>query len=426
LALCLSCNSVHGSPATPAAQDELAGEQPADEQTASQESAAGQSATGQSAAGQASDSVAAAQFNSSTQSGAAWPYVRGNAHGTGAAMARVEDNLQLLWKYEAKDTIFEATPVVAGSVAYVGDADGTMHAVNLADGKKVWTKAFEDTGFLSGGAVAGKRLFVGDMNGMVRCLAASDGALQWEFETESEVFSGPTLHGDSVLVTTESGQLFSLRAADGKKQWEFVIEAPLRCAPTIVAGHTLLAGCDKQLHAVNLATGESTGAHTIAGESGNTVAIAGGRAYFGAESGVFCAVDVKAFDAMSTAWTYRDPRRGQGIRTAAAVSKSVIVYGSNGKAIYGLSPQTGERLWIKEVRSRVQSSPVIVKNPAGKERVIAATQRGLLLLLDAKTGETLWEYDAGGGFLGSPAVAEGRVLIANEDGTLYCFGVGQE
>ena len=34
--------------------------------------------------------------------------------------------------------------------------------------------------------------------------------------------------------------------------------------------------------------------------------------------------------------------------------------------------------------------------------------------------EFLWE--AGGGFTASPAVVDGRIVIGNTDGTLYCFG----
>jgi outer membrane protein assembly factor BamB len=33
-----------------------------------------------------------------------------------------------------------------------------------------------------------------------------------------------------------------------------------------------------------------------------------------------------------------------------------------------------------------------------------------------------WTFDAGAGFDASPAVAGGRLVIGDEDGTLYCFG----
>ena len=39
------------------------------------------------------------------------------------------------------------------ALIYVGDSEGTLHAVKLADGKPVWTKKFDD----SGGFMAGAR-----------------------------------------------------------------------------------------------------------------------------------------------------------------------------------------------------------------------------------------------------------------------------
>ena len=55
-------------------------------------------------------------------------------------------------------------------------------------------------------------------------------------------------------------------------------------------------------------------------------------------------------------------------------------------------------------------------------RVVAATAAGKMYLLDAATGEVKWEYDAGGSFTASPAVVDGKIILGNADGTLYCFG----
>ncbi|MEM6797995.1 MAG: PQQ-binding-like beta-propeller repeat protein [Planctomycetota bacterium] len=346
-----------------------------------------------------------------------WPLARGDAESSGVAKSRLADQPKLLWRYTAPGSAFEATPVMAGGVVYVGDADGTLHAVRLADGGKVWSRAFEESGFIAAGAIRGDRLYVGDMYGDVFCVSAGTGELIWRFATDSEVYAGPSFYEGAVLVTTEGGTLFALDAASGKELWRFTIEAPLRCLPTVIKGHTLLAGCDAKLHAVDLSTGAEVGGIEIEGQTGCTPAAVGDRVYFGTEAGVFLAVDASDLAAMSIAWKYQDPRRGQGIRCAAGANGSLVVYGSNGKAIYGLDPVTGQPKWEKPVRSRVESSPLIVG-----DRVVAATTRGRLLLLNAADGETVWDYDAGGGFTSSPVVVDGKLLIANTDGTLYCFG----
>jgi outer membrane protein assembly factor BamB len=362
-----------------------------------------------------------------------WPLVRGNVLGSGVAAQPVPDKLDVLWTYHAgKDAGFDATAVVAGGIVYVGDNSGTFHAVRLADGQPVWTKSFEDTGFGAGAAVGKDRLYVGDLNGLVRCLTTADGTEIWKKDLESEIYAGPTLLDDNLLVTSEAGTLNCLDVADGQQRWPaFSIEAPLRCSPTVSAGRVMLAGCDAKLHFIDIATGEEVAAVDIDGPTGSTAAVSGNRVYFGTEGGTFFAIDAPAnitpapvaptsdTEPSEAAWTYRDPRRGQPIRAAAAVTDKLIVYGSQGKAIYALDPASGKLIWNQPLatRTRVESSPVI----AG-ERIIAATAGGVLYVLDAATSETKWQYEAGGSFTASPAVVDGKIILGNGDGTLYCFG----
>jgi outer membrane protein assembly factor BamB len=350
-----------------------------------------------------------------------WPVVRGDTRGTGVAKSFLLANLDVLWTYRAKeDAGFDATAVIADGIIYVGDSVGTFHAVRLADGQPVWTKDFPDSSFGAGAAIDKDQLFVGDLEGNVRCLALADGDERWSMKMDAEVFAGPIPHGDDVLVTSESGTLVCLASSNGKERWPaFRIDSPLRCSPTIAGGRVMLAGCDSLLHIINVADGKETHSVEIDGPTGSTPAMLGERVYFGTEGGTFFAIDVPADEekAPAVAWTFRDKKRGQPIRSAAAVTESIIVYGSQGKAIYGLDPATHEPKWQVSTRSRVESSPVI----AG-DRAIAATSAGKLYLLDLATGEAKWEYDAGGGFNASPAVVDGRIIIGNTDGTLYCFG----
>lgn len=352
-----------------------------------------------------------------------WPLVRGDSHSTGVAKGSLPEALEVLWKYPAgQDAGFDATAVVSGGIVYVGDNAGTLHAVRLADGKEAWKKDFADSGFGAGAAIEGDRIYVGDMNGMIYCLQTSDGKEIWKEKLEGEVYAGPSLNGDDVLFTCEAGTLSCRNKSDGKERWQFHIEAPLRCTPTIAEGRALLAGCDSILHLVDVSDGKEVGTVDIDGPTGSTPAMRDGRTFFGTESGTFFAINVPADKAAKAdvAWTYRDPQRNHPIRAAAAVDKNTLVYGSQGKAIYGFDPATGDKKWMLPTRSRVESSPVIVG-----DRAIAATTAGKIYLLDKATGDVKWEHDAGGGFIASPAVVDGKIILGNTDGTLYCFGAKQ-
>jgi outer membrane protein assembly factor BamB len=77
----------------------------------------------------------------------------------------------------------------------------------------------------------------------------------------------------------------------------------------------------------------------------------------------------------------------------------------------------GEVAWDVTLRRRTESSPVI----AGDQVALAGSD-GRLLLLDLKTGKENWMFEVRGSFLGSPAVADGKLVVASDRGDVFCFG----
>ncbi|MEO1497289.1 MAG: PQQ-binding-like beta-propeller repeat protein [Planctomycetota bacterium] len=386
-----------------------------------------------------------------------WPFARGGTQSQGVASFSIGDEPELLWTYEPEGEVsdevaFEGAPVIAEGTIYLADADGGLHAVSLASGEAEWTATLPDTIVLAAPAVADGRWFVGDSDGVLRAISTEDGSVLWTVKCGGEVYAGPIVYTPEggeplLLVTTELGRLYAFDPATGEERWRFEIADPLRCAPTVVNGHALLAGCDGRLHAIDLSTGEQAGSCDIGGPTGCTAAVLDDVACFGTESGEFYAVNAQDPATPSVAWTYRDPRRGQGIRAAAAVSESAVVYGNLGKGLYALNPADGELLWKKSLRSRLESSPLILSasdgaspdraspdraspdgastdgaSPERGERVLVATGRGRIYLYDLATGDETWSYDAGGGFIADPAASAGRVVLASTDGVVYCFG----
>lgn len=358
--------------------------------------------------------LAAAGLLAALGAGAAadWPLIRGDAAATGAVADELPLPLEIVWTYEAAESGFEATACIVGGVVYVGDVDGTFHAVKLADGEPVWTKKFEDAGFVAGSAIVDGKIFCVDYNGVVRCLDAASGELTWKFDTETALYAAPNVHEGRVLVAAESGQLFALDAATGEKLWEpFTIDQPLRCWPTVVEGRALVAGCDGRLHLVDVATGKGVESVDIGGPADGMPAVLGGRVYFCTASGVFHAMTIKP---LAPAWQYGQRGQGEEIH-AAAVTDKIVVLGTHDKRLVGLEPATGKPLWTLPLRSRAESSPVIAGDLA-----VFGTVRGRLQAVNVTTGKEAWSEEVGGRFTASPAVSDGRVVIGNQDGVLYC------
>ena len=87
----------------------------------------------------------------------------------------------------------------------------------------------------------------------------------------------------------------------------------------------------------------------------------------------------------------------------------------------------GSLCWRHPMRSRVDASPVAVRvierhvcrAPCGS--VLVADAAGDIKILRDHDGKPYWEFDAGGGFSGSPAVVRNRVVLASDDGVVWCF-----
>ena len=364
----------------------------------------------------------------------AWPMFRGCLAGTGRSAATLALPLRQRWQRTLEKTAFEATPIISEGTIYLGDLDGTFHALALASGEPRWS--FKgDAPFTSAAVVSTapeqQLVVVGDVAGMVRALDRTSGAVVWTYETTGEISGGPTLlqrpEGLCVLVGSQDASLSALNFSDGTLLWKHSITDQIRCSPTVARGKVLLAGCDGKLHILNAASGESVAAVAIDGPTGTTPAAWGSKVCFGSEGGVFWGIDV---DTAQVAWQVAPAAAGKAYRSSAAIGGDLAIVGSRGRAVEAFQLSDGARKWRQPMRGRVDASPVIVgraeeadnAGEAGALLAIVGDSAGRLVALDVASGEPQWEFDAGSGFASSPAVADGCVICASEDGTVWCFG----
>ncbi|MFM8735139.1 MAG: PQQ-binding-like beta-propeller repeat protein [Pirellulales bacterium] len=368
----------------------------------------------------------------------AWPMARGCPAGTGRSAAVLALPLAEAWRREFAGCAFGAVPVIAEGTVYVGDLDGTFRALALADGADRWSFTVKDAGFPSAAAIgrsdAVRLVVVGDDLGMVRAFDATTGEVRWTYETTGEISGGPTVLEDAagprVLVGSQDASLACLALADGTLQWKHSITDQIRCSPTVArtpAGdRVLLAGCDGRLHVIDADTGTETAAVPIDGPTGTTPAMAGTRAFFGTEGGIFFGIDVALGQA---AWRQPAKVAGQSYRSSAAIADGLAIVGFRGKAIEAFALADGTPAWRHPMRGRVEASPATLfatgPNDAKPRAVaIVADSAGRVAALDAASGDAVWEFDAGGGFGAGPAIAAGRVVLASDDGILWCFRSG--
>jgi outer membrane protein assembly factor BamB len=360
----------------------------------------------------------------------AWPMARGCPAGTGRSATTLRLPLAEKWHRGFEKTAFGAVPTIANGTIYLGDLDGTFHALDLATGKTKWTFKAEAAGFPSAAAVsldpAQPLVVVGDDTGIVRAFDRVTGTLAWEYETEGEISGGPTLlagnDGGRVLIGSQDASLSCLQIADGKLLWKHSIADQIRCSPTVARSadgdRVFLAGCDGKLHVIDVQNGEEKAAVPIDGPTGTTPATHGDRVFFGTEGGGFFAIDFLKAD---VAWRAQSAVNGQSYRSSAAIAGDLVIVGSRGKAVEAFSCADGTRTWRHPMRGKVDASPIVAATEGGRPVAVVADSAGKIVVLDPATGDTAWEFDAGGGFSAGAAAAAGHVVIASDDGTVWCF-----
>jgi outer membrane protein assembly factor BamB len=178
------------------------------------------------------------------------------------------------------DAIVQMPVAVDGDTAYVGDVDGGVTAVDVAEGTVRWSA---DVGSSVAGAVTpdGDRVYVTALGsqsapGAVVALDASSGTELWRTTEDaigSNVFSAPVLADDAIVVL-EAGSVVALGADDGVLAWQREIVNPLRTppflfqatatpAPVLADGSIYVVDVTGRAYALDAGTGEIRWDHAL-------------------------------------------------------------------------------------------------------------------------------------------------------------------
>jgi outer membrane protein assembly factor BamB len=176
---------------------------------------------------------------------AEWPLPGANLSGTRAAVSSIDaSNVAALvpaWSTDIAGTV-AGTPVVAGGSVYVVTWDGLVVALDLTSGVQQWTSdlgasvadpMFGGTiGAASGAAVDGGVVYVGDAAGTLHAIDAATGATNWTAQVDPQsgagILAAPAVWNGLVYCPVASmagdepfrGSLVAVAASDGSIAWQ--------------------------------------------------------------------------------------------------------------------------------------------------------------------------------------------------------------
>lgn len=354
-------------------------------------------------------------------------------------------------------------------VVYQGSKNGTMAALDAANGERIWGYA-SGAELSSSPAVYGNTVYFGDDNSKLHAVNATTGAFLCSFDTGGIINASPVVAdaGDGPVVYigdngsgggNDGGSIWALNAVDPNPapdcgvKWSYDAfgepagshpEAGSWSPPAFAADRTgrnlIVVGSsssDNSVYAFDARTGErvwrfetpyifpdsDVGAGPTVSPPGVN-GFAGGVAYVTGKNKVVHALDLTT-GAQLWAFSIRNDSGNAdgGTRSTAALDGDRLYVGY-GEGVYALDARTGAKLWRVQVDAKVEviSAPAL-SGPANDRVMFVGDLSGRITALRASDGAKLWGYQTGSYVYSSPAVSGGSLYIGSGDGFLYSFGL---
>lgn len=373
----------------------------------------------------------------------AWPQAMGKPDGTLGNMV-LDRKLDRKWSASVGEggdgrTKLMARPVVAGGVVYTLDTAASARAFSLKDGEVLWTRdlAPEDTDedqFGGGVAVDDGHVYATTGYGEVISIEAATGKVEWRSDVRDVVRSAPMVYQGRVFAMTVMGQLYALNATTGQVLWTHSgiseSSAILGSSTPVITGDVVIAPYNSgELYAVRVQNGRTVWSQSLAGSQSrgaapamsdikSSPAIDGDRVYAISHGGRMAAIDIRtgggAWDADLA-----------GIDTPILAGDVVYVLAES-NTLVALDRADGRVKSVKELGKFEDddsteaalrwTGPVL-----GGGALWVANNMGQLVGIDPTNNSVVYDEHIGGSISLAPIVAQGTLLVLNDDGDLAAY-----
>lgn len=205
-----------------------------------------------------------------------------------------------------KDTTY-ATPVLTSvdgqRALIVGDADGSIYALNVGTGDKLWGFKLSQRGINTSPVTDGRYVYAShceenvDNTSLGRVVAIDlSGAEVWRFDNHMVGYTSPVLHEGRLYVIDNSANVHCLDASSGVRLWEHNVGTVGKGSaaygdgklyvPEVNGGFTIVDVSGDRPATLDRKRIERAPGHHA--EIYGSPAIANGRVYFTTEEGLYC------------------------------------------------------------------------------------------------------------------------------------------
>ena len=357
----------------------------------------------------------------------------------------VADTLSRVWKTSIGPGSTKYQRIISGPVAADGkvfavDVHGSVSAIDLETGRRLWHKEIElegeksNVGYGGGVAYADGKVFATSGFGITVALDANSGSELWRYSTNVPMRGAPTVADGRVFVLTQDNVQTALNAKTGELVWDQVgiteTAGMLGAAsPAYADGTIVYALSSGELVAMRAENGRVlwqdsltssrrlTPLSTLADVDGNPV-IDRGKTYALSHAGSMVSIDMRSGErsweadvaGVNTPWI-----AGNFAYLATIDSQIICISLSDGRLRWVAQLQ---RFQDQEKRRGLVkwNGPVL----AG-DRLFVTSSHGYMLTISPYTGEVLSGIKIEGGSSTPPAIVDGTLIVLSNNGDLIAY-----
>lgn len=221
---------------------------------------------------------------------------------------------------------------------------------------------------------------------------ASNIGVKFQFKTGGPVRSTPAIVNNILFFGSGDGYLYSIDAANGKELWKFNSSAAIHSSPEYYSGKIYFTNREGNIFCISSSSGKLIW-----------------KQFLGKD--------------LPYKWNF-----DYYSSSPLAYKKSIIAESGDGN-LYILNAETGKTEWKFNTGDRLKSKPLVIN-----DIVYFGSFGGKLYALDMATKKTKWIFEADGinfnsddwgfdrrAFVSSPTYNDGKILIGNRDGFMYCI-----
>lgn len=314
---------------------------------------------------------------------------------------------------------FYASPVERYGRIYIGDDNGTFYALDMTNGRILWR--YKTTARIIGTAdVKDGRVVFASANGTVYCLSVETGKPIWRQKLGKPVTGSVTIDGTTVYVGSSDSCFYALKLLNGVPVWTYRGFGNYCIAKPLVYKNNLYVGAwDGYFYAFDKRKGKllwrwnNGKTNSKLSPAAVTPCSDGKRVYIVAPDRYLTALntDSGTIGMRTNRWKVRE----------SLGMKDTILYAKTMQdTIIAINLKADTLLWATDAGFGYEHAPTQLVENEGT--LFVTTKNGLVIALDALTGDIRWKHKVGNSLLATACPLENKdIVVSSSNGTIACL-----